>query len=65
MSFQKREKPQAVKITLKKFILENLCNIQNGSITIVKQDNTVIQVNVNETITLSTNSLKVNLAEGA
>ncbi len=43
----------AAKTAMKNIVLHALCNIQNGSITVVKQDNIVIQVNVNETINLN------------
>jgi hypothetical protein len=40
------------KVSLSTFIVRAVGDIQNGSVTIIKQDNTVIQVNVNEKIAL-------------
>ncbi len=47
-----KKKPISVKTGLKNIIFETIGNMQNGSITIVKQDNMVIQINVNEKISL-------------
>ena len=55
----------ATKAVMKNIILNALCNIQNGCITVVKQDNIVIQVNVNESIILDKKQANRNLSEEA
>ncbi|HEY9061819.1 MAG TPA: DUF2292 domain-containing protein [Pseudobacteroides sp.] len=47
-----RRRKQFEKISLSTIIVRAVGDIQNGSVTIIKQDNTVIQVNLNEKITL-------------
>ncbi len=47
-----RKRKQFEKISLSTIIVRAVGDIQNGSVTIIKQDDTVIQVNVNEKIAL-------------
>jgi len=42
-----------------------ICKMQNGSITIVKQDNTIIQINVNERINFENQIKNEDFIKGA
>lgn len=53
------------KSVISNIIFCEACKIQNGSIKIIKQDNTVIQVNINETIILEHLEGIENIAEEA
>ncbi|MDS1030780.1 DUF2292 domain-containing protein [Bacillota bacterium LX-D] len=65
MNDPKKKSDIVVKTKLKNTLLEALYTIQNGSITVIKQDNTIIQINLNETIFLGDQSIKENVAKGA
>lgn len=46
-------------------IIDAICNIGNGSVTIIKQDKTVIQINVSERISFGNQTLSSNVVEEA
>jgi len=52
MSIHKKQNRDSIDITaiMNNIVFKSICKIQNGSITIIKQDNSIIQVNVNEKI---------------
>jgi|GEM_PF-1108178 len=65
MKCPKRKNDIAARTKLKNTILEALHTIQNGFITIIKQDDTIIQINLNETVLLDGQGIKENIARGA
>jgi hypothetical protein len=46
-------------------IFDAICNIVNGSVTIIKQDKTVIQINVSEKISLDDEALSEDFVKEA
>lgn len=66
VSMTKTKKREALNNSvISNIIFCEACKIQNGSIKIIKQDNTVIQVNINETIIFESLADSKNIGEVA
>jgi hypothetical protein len=67
MSIQKKTNSNLTGITPKinNMIFDAIYNIQNGSVTIIKQDKTVIQINVSEKINFDNQLGSSNFVEEA
>ncbi len=66
MSISKKDREfTGIKAIMNNIVLSTACEMQNGSITIIKQDNTIIQVNINEKIDLSSQADAGNIVEEA
>lgn len=66
MSISNSKKSDSLsRVVISNIVLNEACKIQNGSIKIIKQDNIVIQINVNEKIILDNQVQKENFVEEA
>ena len=67
MSIQKKTSSDLTGINprINNMIFDAIYNIQNGSVTIIKQDKTVIQINVSEKINIDNQVMSSNFVEEA
>ncbi len=66
MSIHRKQNRDSIDILalMNNIVFKSICNIQDGSITIIKQDNSIIQVNINEKIQVDEHKKSEGFVEG-